>query len=69
MHGQPNPNSPLHFRKAQPALTKMKIVQCLNTFKAVNLKMRSLLFWDFRQRRLVVSYGRFGTTYRSHLQR
>ena len=30
--------------------------------------MRSLLFWDFTQRRLVVGYRRFGTTYRFHLQ-
>jgi hypothetical protein len=30
--------------------------------------MRSLLFWDVTQHRLVVSYRRFGTTYRSHLQ-
>jgi len=30
--------------------------------------MRSSLFWDVTQRRLVVSYQRFGTTYRSHLQ-
>jgi len=30
--------------------------------------MRSALFWDFMQRRMVVSYRRFGTIYRSHLQ-
>jgi len=30
--------------------------------------VRSALFWDFTQPRLVASYGRFGTTYRSHLQ-
>ena len=28
----------------------------------------SALFWDFMQRRLVISYRRFGTTYWSHLQ-
>jgi hypothetical protein len=28
--------------------------------------LRSSLFWDFTQRRLVVSYQNFGTTYRSH---
>ena len=28
----------------------------------------SLLFWDFTKRRVVVSYRRFGTAYRSHLQ-
>jgi hypothetical protein len=27
--------------------------------------VRSSLFWDYTQHRLVVSYGRFGTTYRS----
>jgi hypothetical protein len=26
------------------------------------------IFWDFTQRKLVVSYRPFGTTYRSHLQ-
>jgi hypothetical protein len=30
--------------------------------------MRSSLFWDVTQSRLVVSYQRFGTTYRSYLQ-
>jgi len=30
--------------------------------------LRSSLFWDATQRRLVVTYRRFGTTYRSHLQ-
>jgi hypothetical protein len=30
-------------------------------------KLRSWLFWDITQRRLVVVYRRFGTTYRSHL--
>ena len=30
--------------------------------------MRSSLFRDVTQRRLVVSYQRFGTTYQSHLQ-
>jgi hypothetical protein len=30
--------------------------------------MTSTLFWDFTQRRMVVSYRRFGKTYRSHLQ-
>jgi len=31
--------------------------------------MRSALFCDFTQRRMVVCYRRFGTTYRPHLQR
>jgi hypothetical protein len=30
--------------------------------------MRSFLFWDVTHRRLVVSYRRFGPTYKSHLQ-
>ena len=30
--------------------------------------MRSALFWDFTQRRMVVCCRRFGTTYQSHLQ-
>jgi len=29
--------------------------------------MRSSFFWDVTQHRLVVSYRRFGKTYRSHL--
>ena len=29
---------------------------------------KSLLFWDVTQRRLIVSYRRFGTTNHSHLQ-
>jgi hypothetical protein len=31
-------------------------------------QMISALFWDITQRRVVVPYRRFGTTYRSHLQ-
>ena len=30
--------------------------------------LKSALFWDFTQRRMVVSYRRFGITYRFHLQ-
>jgi hypothetical protein len=30
--------------------------------------MRSALFWGVSQRRVVIVYRRFGTTYRSHLQ-
>jgi len=30
--------------------------------------MTSALFWDFTQRRMVIPYRRFGTTYRSHPQ-
>jgi hypothetical protein len=30
--------------------------------------MRSALFWDITQRRVVIPYRRLGTTYRSHLQ-
>jgi hypothetical protein len=29
--------------------------------------MRSVLFWDITQRRVLNVYRRFGTTYRSHL--
>jgi hypothetical protein len=29
--------------------------------------MKSALFWDITQRRVVIVYRRFGTTYRSHL--
>jgi hypothetical protein len=31
--------------------------------------MRSALFWDIMQHRVVIVYRRFGTTYRFHLQR
>ena len=34
-----------------------------------DLSMRSALFWDITHRRVVILYRRFGTTYRSHLQR
>ena len=34
-----------------------------------NILMRSLLFWDLTNRRLLVSYRHFGTTYGSHFQR
>jgi len=30
--------------------------------------MRSSLFWNFTQRRMVVHYQSYGTTYRSHIQ-
>ena len=30
--------------------------------------LRTALFWDVSQRVVVISYPRFGTTYRSHLQ-
>ena len=30
--------------------------------------LKSALFWDITQRRVVVLYRRFGTIYRSHLQ-
>jgi len=42
----------------------------LRTFEIMHRKrfdMRYCLFWDVTQRWLVVSYRRFGTTYRSHL--
>jgi hypothetical protein len=32
------------------------------------VRTRYALFWDFTQRRLVVCYGHFGTTYLYHLQ-
>jgi hypothetical protein len=33
-----------------------------------NHTIRSALFWDITQRRVVIVYRRFGTTYPSHLQ-
>jgi len=35
---------------------------------SVAVQMRSSFFWDVTQRRLVVTYRRFGKTYRSHFQ-
>jgi hypothetical protein len=32
------------------------------------MQMRSALFWVITQRVVLIHYGRFGTTYRSHLQ-
>jgi hypothetical protein len=31
--------------------------------------MKSALFWDITERRVILLYRRFGTTYRSHIQR
>jgi len=31
--------------------------------------LRTVLFWIINQRVVVISYGRYGTTYRSHLKR
>jgi hypothetical protein len=41
--------------------------QCTNN--SHKLSVRSSLFWDCTQRRLLISYRRFGLSYRSHLQR
>jgi len=37
-------------------------------FQASVAKMRPVLFWVIPQRVVVISYRRFGTTYRSNLQ-
>jgi hypothetical protein len=34
----------------------------------IKIQARSALFWDITQRRVVILYRRFGTTYLSHLQ-
>jgi len=41
-------------------------IKGFRTFFAFSRSVRSLLFWDVMQRRLVVSYRRFGTTCRYH---
>jgi len=38
------------------------------TQSLINFNFRSVLVWDFTQRRNVVLRRSFGTTYRSHLQ-
>jgi hypothetical protein len=46
-------------------------VQCFRYpwFQAsASKQMRSELFWDFRQRRMVIPYRRFGTTYQTRIQ-
>ena len=46
-----------------------KSIQRFALFQASTAKkMRSVLFWDITQRKLVIAYWRCGTTYRSHLQ-
>jgi hypothetical protein len=42
----------------QPEVTASKIIQ----------KARPALFWDIKQRVVVIPYRHFGTTYMSHLQ-
>jgi len=48
-----------------------KRVLCIKKFRefqaSATLYMKYALFWDLMQRRIVDSYPRFGTTYRSHL--
>jgi hypothetical protein len=56
---------------APPALKKYFsfMVRLSNTVKIkLEIFLRSVLFWDFTQRRIVFPYQRFGATYRSHLQ-
>jgi hypothetical protein len=36
---------------------------------STTVSMRCALFWDFTQRRMVLPYRRFGTTYQSHLDK
>jgi hypothetical protein len=47
---------------------KQLICRAINQLIKITV-MISTFFWDVTQRRLVVSYRRFGTTYRSRLQR
>jgi hypothetical protein len=54
----------LHKHKLHIAVVDMAWLQVSAT-----VLMRYQLFWDFTQRRMVISYRRFRTTYRSHLQR
>jgi len=35
--------------------------------REMNTQMRTALFWFIAQRVVVISYRRFGTTYRSHI--
>jgi hypothetical protein len=44
---------------------KFRSEDWLSRFRIV---VRSALFWDITQRRVVILYRRFGTTFRSHLQ-
>jgi len=40
-----------------------------DTENLLDLNLRSALFWDFTHCKMLVWYGRFGTTYRSDLWR
>jgi hypothetical protein len=44
------------------------IPQFNDPFQRHTWSLRSTLCWDFTQRRMIVWYRRFGTTYRSHFQ-
>jgi hypothetical protein len=49
---------------------RCEVYRCLPLFQAsAAMLMRSALFWGVTQRQVVILYRRFGTTYRSHLQR
>ena len=39
-----------------------------SVFSGFRRDVISAPFWDFTQRKMVISYRRFGTTYRSHFQ-
>ena len=47
------------------ANTSRRNLICIDSY----LWLRSSIFWDISQRRVVIPYRRFGTTYRFYLQR
>ena len=57
----------LKMRKHKSKHAKLSIFITI-IFTSNNYVLRSALFWDITQRRVLNLYRRFGTTYRSHLQ-
>jgi hypothetical protein len=56
-------NLDLLYRELSVGTQKKKPTNSMTTL----VGMRSSLFWDVTQPRVVIMYRRFGTTYRSHL--
>ena len=60
-------NGTMLMAGVEEVLTASRLVRSDKTNVAMNIVI-SGLFCDFTQRRMVVPYRRFGTTYRAHLQ-
>jgi hypothetical protein len=59
----------LHIFTSSPfVILSLDAVKFEQTINDANFMLRSALFWGITQRRVVIFYRRFGTTYRSHLK-